>query len=38
MNIELICDATAGTYPIGLDGGSCVQEVNWLYVGPSWSE
>lgn len=36
--IGWICEAIAGTYPIGLDGGPRVSGVNWLSIGPGWSE
>lgn len=36
--IGWVCDATGGTYPIGMDGGPKVPGVNWLSVGPGWTE
>ncbi len=36
--IGYTCDALATTYPLGLDGGPRVAGVNWISVGPGWSE
>ncbi len=32
------CEATGGTYPIGMDEGPKVAGVNWTSTGPGWSE
>ncbi len=33
-----ICDATGGTYPIGLDPGPRIPGINWISTGPGWTE
>jgi hypothetical protein len=36
--IGYTCDAIGGTFPFGIDMGPRVPGVNWLAVGPGWSE
>jgi len=33
-----ICDATGGTFPIGLDPGPRIPGINWISTGPGWTE
>ena len=36
--IGYICDALAGTHPIGMDAGPIIPGVNWSSTGPGWNE
>ncbi|MCC7332299.1 MAG: T9SS type A sorting domain-containing protein [Flavobacteriales bacterium] len=35
--IGYVCDALANTYPLGVDGGPRIADVNWVSTGPGWT-
>lgn len=36
--IGYVCDAIGGTFPLGVDFGPRIADVNWVSTGPGWSE